>query len=212
MTTTKHAADREVFDAMRAACTALDVQIEDLERLDAAQFAELFDRFADWFKLLRRVASVVAVALLLATGAAAQTEMRPRPPQREPLPLDPPTTWTCQQWRVIDSQTLGGVRGWFHIGSVPLVEYAYQLTELQRLGGRFINDAIAPDVRSGLGLLVDGALSHDVEQWTTGERRMWRACTDYERHAVRRDEVDRIMRRGAYACVGCLYWNSGGAK
>jgi hypothetical protein len=163
----------------------------------------------------------VLVFVLLATGAAAQqperfappprpSELQPRPPLKDALPLDAPTTWTCQQWRFLDSKTFGSTRGWggWRVGSPQLVEYGYQLTELQRLGGRFVDLTIAPDVRSGLQLLVDGTLSHDVDMWTLGERRLWRACGEYERDAVRRDEVDRIMRRGSYACVGCLYWNS----
>jgi hypothetical protein len=168
-----------------------------------------------------RFVSIVAFAVLLAHGAAAQpperfapplarpSELRPRPPLKDALPLDPPTTWTCQQWRFLDSKTFGGWRGWFLVGSPQLVEYGYQLTELMRIGGRFINRSIAPDVQSGLQLLVDGTLSHDVDMWTTGNRRMWRACYEYERDAVRRDEIDRIMRRGNYACVGCSY---GGAR
>jgi hypothetical protein len=171
-----------------------------------------------------RAITFVAFAVLLAAGAAAQqpelfapplpqpSELRPRPPLKEALPLDAPTTWTCQQWRFLDSQSLGGWRRWFVVDSPRFVEYAYQLTELMRIGGRFIDTAIAPDVRSGLQLLTDGALSHDVELWTVGERRLWRACGEYERDAVRRDDIDRIMRRGSYACVGCLYWNSGSVK
>jgi hypothetical protein len=44
--------DRDTFDAMRTACTALDVTIDDLQTLDTAAFAALFDAFAAWYRLL----------------------------------------------------------------------------------------------------------------------------------------------------------------
>ena len=165
--------------------------------------------------------TVVAFVVLLANGAAAQdperfapppprpSELRPRPPLKDALPPDEPTTWTAAVALPRLGRSANRAAG---TSARRSSSSRRQLTELMRIGGRFVDDAIAPDVRSGLQLLVDGTLSHDVDMWTLGERRMWRACFEYERDAVRRDDVDRIMRRGNYACVGCSYWNSGGVK
>jgi hypothetical protein len=49
------APDRETFDAMRVACEALDVPIENLQRLPIGKFAELYDTFAAWWVKAREV-------------------------------------------------------------------------------------------------------------------------------------------------------------